>query len=88
MLTDAELRRLAAARGAEFDRLFLDGHDPAPRGGARHGAALPRHAGAAQEPETFGFASDVDADQRAEIARMRALLRPSSPTPRPRSNRP
>jgi len=30
--------------------------------------------GAAQEPEVFQFASDIDADQRAEILRMRALL--------------
>jgi hypothetical protein len=41
--------------------------------------------GAAQESETFGFASDVDADQRAEIARMRALL--GAPTPTPRHHR-
>jgi uncharacterized protein (DUF305 family) len=31
--------------------------------------------GAAQQPEVFRLASEVDADQRAEIARMRALLR-------------
>src|SRR5947209_7945902 len=30
--------------------------------------------GAGQEPETFRFASDADTDQRAEIARMRAML--------------
>ena len=28
----------------------------------------------ARDPEAFRFASDVDADQRAEIARMRSLL--------------
>jgi uncharacterized protein (DUF305 family) len=33
-----------------------------------------RTPGAAQDPETYRFATDVDADQRAEIARMRALL--------------
>jgi uncharacterized protein (DUF305 family) len=31
--------------------------------------------GAGQESELFRFASDVNADQRAEIARMQALLR-------------
>jgi uncharacterized protein (DUF305 family) len=36
--------------------------------------------GAAQEPQVFGFASDVDADQRAEIARMEALLATYAPT--------
>jgi uncharacterized protein (DUF305 family) len=30
--------------------------------------------GAAQSSEMYGFATDVNADQRAEIARMRALL--------------
>ena len=33
--------------------------------------ATPR---AAQEPQLFNFVSDVDTDQRAEIARMQALL--------------
>jgi len=36
--------------------------------------------GAGQEPEIFRLATDVDADQRAEIARMRALL--GAPAPR------
>ena len=49
--------------------------------------------GAAQAPDVFRFAADVDADQRADIRRMRAMLasippapsqRPSpSPTPAP-----
>jgi uncharacterized protein (DUF305 family) len=30
--------------------------------------------GSGQEPEVFRFAAEVDADQRAEIARMSALL--------------
>jgi hypothetical protein len=33
--------------------------------------------GAGQESEMFAFASDVDADQRMEIDRMRAALLPS-----------
>jgi uncharacterized protein (DUF305 family) len=32
-------------------------------------------AGAAQEGEIFGFASDVDADQRIEMNRMGTMLR-------------
>jgi hypothetical protein len=31
--------------------------------------------GAAQEPDLFDFASDVEADQAIEIARMRAMLK-------------
>jgi len=74
MLTQDEMDRLAAAKGQAFDRLFLEGMIK------HHGGALTMveelfsHAGAAQESEMFMFASDVDADQRAEIARMSALL--------------
>ena len=45
--------------------------------------------GAAQDTAIFRFATDVDADQRAEITRMRALLETRSdssssfPTPNP-----
>jgi uncharacterized protein (DUF305 family) len=31
--------------------------------------------GAAQDSDVFAFASDVDADQRAEISRMSAMLK-------------
>jgi uncharacterized protein (DUF305 family) len=30
--------------------------------------------GSGQEPEIFGYATGVDADQRAEIARMQGML--------------
>jgi uncharacterized protein (DUF305 family) len=74
MLTADEMARLAAARGAEFDRLFLEGMIK------HHGGALVMveelfaTAGAGQEAEIFAFASDVDADQRMEIQRMGAML--------------
>ena len=74
MLTDEEMARLAAAKGAEFDRLFLEGMIK------HHGGALTMvqelfaTAGAGQEVEIFAFASDVDADQRMEIDRMGAML--------------
>jgi uncharacterized protein (DUF305 family) len=74
MLTAAQLDQLAKAKGPEFDRLFLEDM-------IRHheGALVMVHDlfatnGAAQDPLIFQFASDVDADQRAEILRMRALL--------------
>jgi uncharacterized protein (DUF305 family) len=74
MLTPDEMERLAAAKGAEFDRLFLEGMIK------HHGGALTMvhelfdTAGAAQDSEIFAFASDVDADQRMEIDRMGAML--------------
>jgi uncharacterized protein (DUF305 family) len=74
MLTGAELARLAAARGAEFDRLFLEYMIRHHEGAVTMVAQLFATPGAAQSSEMYGFATDVNADQRAEIARMRALL--------------
>jgi uncharacterized protein (DUF305 family) len=75
MLTPEEMERLAAAKGQEFDRLFLEGMIK------HHGGALTMvqelfaTPGAGQESEMFAFASDVDADQRMEIDRMGAMLK-------------
>ena len=74
MLTPQELARLAAAAGAEFDRLFLQLMVRHHEGALDMVAELLAIPGAAQEADTFRFASDVDADQRAEIARMQAML--------------
>lgn len=73
MLTGAELATLASRRGVEFEKLFLDYMIRHHEGALSMVAQLFATPGAAQETETFQFASDVDADQRAEIARMRAL---------------
>jgi uncharacterized protein (DUF305 family) len=74
MLSPEEMARLAAATGAEFERLFLElmikHHD----GALTMVSDLFANAGAGQEPEIFAFASDVDADQRIEIDRMSAML--------------
>jgi len=75
MLTPEEMERLAAAKGADFDRLFLEGMIK------HHGGALIMvkdlfaTPGAGQESDIFAFASDVDADQRMEIERMYAMLK-------------
>ena len=75
MLTAEQMQKLAAAEGPAFDRLFLDGMIQ------HHGGALIMvkdlfaTPGAGQEPEIFDFASDVEADQAMEIARMRAMLK-------------
>ena len=74
MLTAAELERLAKATGTEFDRLFLEGMIRHHEGAITMVKSLFGTQGAAQETETYRFATDVEADQRAEIARMRALL--------------
>lgn len=74
MLTDAEMERLAAASGAAFDRLFLELMISHHRGALTMVVNLMASEGGGLEPELFRFASDVDADQRAEIARMENLL--------------
>lgn len=74
MLSTAQLQQLAAATGAGFDRLFLEFMIQ------HHGGALTMvtdlfgSPGAGQDSWIYQFASDVDADQRAEIARMRQML--------------
>jgi uncharacterized protein (DUF305 family) len=73
MLTAGELDRLAAAEGAAFDRLFLGFMIRHHEGALTMVAELFTNDGAGQEPEVFQFASHVDADQRAEIARMRTM---------------
>jgi len=65
---------LARARGASFDRLFLEYMIQHHEGALVMVAQLLATADAARDPMIFQFASDVDTDQRAEIRRMRALL--------------
>ncbi len=74
MLTPEEMRRLEAATGKEFDRLFLESMIRHHDGALTMVNDLFSTAGAGQEPEIFAFASDVDADQRIEIDRMSAML--------------
>jgi uncharacterized protein (DUF305 family) len=74
MLSEAEMAQLARASGGEFDRLFLELMIRHHEGALRMVAELFAAPGAAQETETYRLATDVDADQRAEIARIRALL--------------
>jgi uncharacterized protein (DUF305 family) len=74
MLTQAEMKALAAAKGAEFDRLFLIGMIKHHQGALTMVKELFATAGAGQDAEIFAFASDVDADQSMEIDRMSAML--------------
>jgi uncharacterized protein (DUF305 family) len=75
MLTPEEMSRLAEAKGAAFDRLFLELMIKHHEGALIMVNDLFSSAGAGQEAEIFAFASDVDADQRMEIDRMRGMLR-------------
>lgn len=78
MLTAAQMAQLAAARGPAFDRLFLEGMIQHHQGALTMVEALFKSSGGGQEPEMFDFASDVEADQAMEIARMRAMLEEST----------
>jgi uncharacterized protein (DUF305 family) len=74
MLTAEEMDRLARAQGDEFDRLFLEGMIKHHGGALIMVKALFDSPGAGEDADIFAFASDVDVDQRIEIARMGAML--------------
>ena len=75
MLTQEEMDRLSAAEGAAFDRLFLEFMIKHHEGALIMVKELFSTPGAGQESEIFAFATDVDADQRMEIDRMRTILK-------------
>jgi uncharacterized protein (DUF305 family) len=74
MLTDAQMAQLDAARGPEFDRLFLTFMIQHHRGAVSMVKELFDSYGAGQDETVFKFASDVNVDQTTEIARMEAML--------------
>lgn len=74
MLTAEQLAELAKAKGDDFDKLFLEDMIRHHEGALAMVASLLGTTGSAQEAEVFRFASEVDSDQRAEIARMNSLL--------------
>ena len=74
MLSTEEMTRLAAARGDAFDRLFLELMIKHHEGALTMVKELYATAGAGQESEIYAFTSDVDADQRMEIDRMRGMI--------------
>jgi uncharacterized protein (DUF305 family) len=73
MLTEQQLRRLGQARGEEFNKLFLTFMIHHHEGALTMVRQLYAANGGA-EPETDAFARHVEADQRIEIARMKAML--------------
>jgi uncharacterized protein (DUF305 family) len=74
MLSAEQMARLAAAKGPDFDRLFLEGMIKHHVGAITMVQDLFNTPGAGQDSEIYAFASDVDADQRMEIDRMGAML--------------
>lgn len=74
MLTPEQMGALAEADGSRFRRLFLEGMIQHHQGALIMVRELFATPSAGQESEIFAFASDVEADQAMEIARMRALL--------------
>ncbi len=74
MLTDDQMKQLDAARGSEFDRLFLTFMIQHHKGALTMVEQLFGSHGAAQEDAIFRFASDVSADQSTEVARMQTML--------------
>ncbi len=73
MLSPEQMAQLAAAKGTEFDRLFLEFMIQHHEGALTMVKELLASPGAAQESNMFAFASDVEADQSAEITRMRRM---------------
>jgi uncharacterized protein (DUF305 family) len=86
MLTPEQMEALGKAKGAEFDRLFLEGMIQ------HHGGALTMvkdlfaRAGAGQDAEIFDFVTDVDTGQRAEIRIMQSMLDKESQESEKKSN--
>lgn len=74
MLTAEQLKQLDAARGPEFDRLFLTFMIRHHEGALSMVETLFGSPGAGQDDAVFKFASDVSADQETEIARMQSML--------------
>ena len=74
MLTKQQMDALKAAKGAEFDRLFLKGMIQHHKGALLMVEELFNTAGSGQDSELFNFATDVDSGQRAEIKIMESML--------------
>ena len=74
MLTEDQMKQLDAARGTDFDRLFLTFMMQHHRGAVSMVKDLFATYGAGQDETVFKFASDVNVDQTTEIARMEKLL--------------
>lgn len=74
MLSDEQLQKLDAARGEEFDYLFLTFMIQHHRGAIDMVRTLFGSHGAGQDETIFKFATEVEVDQSTEIKRMLQML--------------
>ncbi len=74
MLTPDQMAQLDAARGRDFDRLFLRFMIQHHQGALTMVGQLLAAPGAAENGPIFRFAADVNADQTTEIDRMTRML--------------
>ena len=74
MLTPEQLAELESARGADFDRFFLQYMIQHHNGAVTMVRELFATDGAAQDDFVFKLASDIHVDQATEIARMELML--------------
>jgi len=74
MLTEAQMKQLDAARGKEFDRLFLTFMIQHHQGAVTMVKELFGSQGAALDDTVFKIASDINVDQTTEIARMQKMV--------------
>ena len=74
MLTPEQMAQLDAARGAEFDRLFLEFMIQHHKGALAMVDKLLAVPGAAENGPVYRFATDVHVDQTTEINRMNLML--------------
>jgi uncharacterized protein (DUF305 family) len=75
MLTPAQMKALAKAKGRAFDYLFLTGMIQHHTGALIMVEDLFAVPGAGQENVLFDFATDIDNTQRAEIGIMQNMLK-------------
>jgi uncharacterized protein (DUF305 family) len=74
MLTEEQMTHLEAAKGTDFDRLFLTGMIQHHQGAVAMVKELSETYGAAQDELVAKFAQDVHVDQTTEIVRMQQML--------------
>ena len=79
MLSEAQMKQLSAARGKEFDRLFLTLMIQHHSGAVQMVQELFATHASGQNEIVFKFASDVNTDQTTEIARMEKMLEALKP---------
>ncbi|MEZ4416186.1 MAG: DUF305 domain-containing protein [Gemmatimonadota bacterium] len=74
MLSEQQLAELKAARGGDYDRLFLTYMIQHHQGAVTMVHELFATDGAAQDEFVFKLASDIQVDQTTEVARMQRML--------------